>query len=125
MKASNNTLVQIQFYGSYIQDQDAFSASWLSKYGNASFIVYADSGSSFNVLAASALIPTNLMFPLTNATTPARSSYIYFDSLNVVKDLIPSSTGAFNSSELSSSIGVSNLIYSNGDSQVWGATGSD
>jgi uncharacterized membrane protein len=123
-KTSSDPQVEIQFYATYIQEQDAFSAHWLSKYANDSSVVYADSASSLNVLVTCALIPSNLILPLTNVTKPEQGSFIYLDSLNVVKGIVPASTGLFNTSEISSSLDGSNLIYSNGNSQVWGATGS-
>jgi uncharacterized membrane protein len=119
MATSSNPNVEIQFYGTYIQAQDAFSADWLVKYTNDSSIVYADSESNIHVLISCSLIPFNLIQPLTNNTNPAQGNIIYLDSLNVVKDMIPASTGSFNGSQISSCLNGSDLIYSNGNSEIW------
>ena len=124
MKTSSDLQVEIQFYGNYIQEQDAFSADWLSKYANASSIIYADSISSSQVLVSCALIPYGLIQPLTNMTKPGQGSFVYLDSLNVVNGIIPAGTELFNTSEIASSLNESNLIYSNGNSEIWCASGS-
>jgi uncharacterized membrane protein len=123
MKTSSDPQVESQFYGTYIQESDAFSAYWLSKYASNSSIVYADSAPWNQELISCALIPSNLILPLTNVTKPEQGSFIYLDTLNVAKGIVPASTGLFNTSEIVSSLDESNLIYSNGNSQVWGATG--
>lgn len=124
MKTSSDRQVEIQFYGIYTPEQDAVSAVWLSKYANTSPIVYADLGSSPHALASCALIPSNLIHPLTNETKPAQGSFIYLDTLNVAKGIIPALTGIFNISEISSALNRSNLVYSNGNSEIWSTTGS-
>jgi uncharacterized membrane protein len=124
MKTSSDPQVEIQFYGIYTPEQDAVSAVWLSKYANTSSIVYADLGSSSHVIVSCALMPYNLILPLTNATKPEQGSFIYLGTLNVVKGIIPASTGIFNISEISSPLDRSDLVYSNGNSEIWSTTGS-
>jgi len=130
MKTSSDPQVQIQFYDAYTPEQDVFSAVWLSKYANASSIVYSDELSNRHVLYSEGLVPWGLILPLTNTTIPEQGSYVYLDSLNVVKGITPSTiyTGSlelFNTSEISSSLTESDLIYSNGNSEIWTATGSN
>jgi uncharacterized membrane protein len=122
MKTSSDPRIQTQFLG-YIQEQDASSAFWLSKHANDLSIIYADLPSSMYVLVSCALIPINKIEPLTNMTRPEQGSFIYLDSGNVVKGIIPTSTGMFNTSEIAVSLNESNLIYSNGNSEVWSGTG--
>jgi len=124
IKTSSDPQAQSLFYYTYIPEQDVFSAVWLSRYANASSIVYADVGSEAHVLTSEGLIPWNLRLPLTNTTNPGQGSLIYLDSLNVVKGIIPASTGLFNASEIASSLNESDLIYSNGNSEIWSGTGS-
>jgi uncharacterized membrane protein len=119
MKTSNDPRVNIYFYGTFIPEQDAFSAYWLSKYVCYSSIVYSDLTSRYHVLISCALIPADLIHPLTNITKPMQGSFIYLDSLNVVSGIIPASDGIFHISEISVSLDKSNLIYSNGNSEVW------
>jgi uncharacterized membrane protein len=123
METSSNPSVEIAFSSAYIQEQEAFSADWLSKYVGDSSIVYADPEAAIHELASCALIPENLVQPLTNVTTPEKGSFVYLDNVNVAKGIIPTSTGYFNASEISSSLNESNLIYSNGNSEIWSGTG--
>jgi uncharacterized membrane protein len=122
METSSNPSVEATFSWAYIQEQEAFSADWLSKYAGDSSIVYADSTASIHVLVSCALIPGNLIQPLTNVTIPRQGQYVYLDNVNVAKGIIPASTGYFNTSELSSSLNKSDLIYSNGNSEIYSGT---
>ena len=124
METSSNPQDQLSFYGTYTQEQDAFSAVWLSKYANALSIVYSDTASAGHVLTSKGLIPRNLILPLTNTTQPEQGSFVYLGSLNVVKGIMPTSTALFNTSEISSSLNESDLIYSNGNSEIWSVAGS-
>jgi uncharacterized membrane protein len=116
--------VAIQYYAGYIHEQDAFSADWLLKNANGSSIVYAAPFSTTSALVSRSLIPMNLMYPLSNTTNPEQGSFVYLDSLNVVKGIIPTPTGSFNTSEITSALNESNLIYSNGNSEIWYAVES-
>jgi uncharacterized membrane protein len=124
METSNNPQIETTFSWAYIQEQEAFSADWLSKYAGDSSIVYADASSAVHVLVSRALIPENLIQPLTNVTSPEQGQFVYLDNVNVAKGIIPTLTGYFNTSEISSSLNESNLIYSNGNSAIWSGTGS-
>lgn len=123
MKTSDNPQVQIQFYSAFNPEQDVFSAVWLSKYANTSSIVFSDIPSRFHVLASEGLIPENLRLPLTNTTKPQQGSFVYLGSLNVAKGIISVSSGLFNTSEITSSLNQGDLIYSNGNSQIWSGAG--
>jgi len=119
MKTSSDPRIQIQLLGSYINEYDAFSAFWLSKNADELSIIHTDLPSSMHVLVSCALIPPNRIKLLTNMTVPEKYSFIYLDSLNVVKGIIPTSTEIFNISEIEFSVNENNLLYSNGNSQVW------
>jgi uncharacterized membrane protein len=123
MRTSGNPQVQIQFYSVYSPEQDVLSAVWLSRYANTSSIFFCDLVSGLHVLAGEGLIPENLRLTLANTTKPEQGSFIYLDSLNVVKGIIPVSTGLLNTSEISSSLNEGDLIYSNGNSEIWGNSG--
>jgi len=124
LKTSSDPQDQITFYFAYTPHQDVSSAIWLSKYPNASSVVYADVISGQQVLYSEGLIPQNLILPLTNTTRPGRNSFVYLGSVNVAKGIIPTSdSGYFNTSEISSSLAESDLVYSNGDSLIWSVVG--
>ena len=125
MKTSSDPQVQISFYDEYTPEQDVFSAVWLSKYANAWSIVYSDAVSNGHVLISEGLIPWNLLLSLTNTTKPEQGSFVYLDSLNVIKGIVPTATTEpFNTSEISSSLNEIDLVYSNGNSEIWSVAGS-
>ena len=121
LKTSNNPQTQVAFHYAYIPVQDVFSSNWLSSFANRSSFVYSDTFSNYHVLASEGLVPGNLILDLTNDTKPDKGRFVYLDSLNVGKNLIPGPEGLFNTSAVSSSLNDCNLVYSNGKSEIrWG-----
>jgi uncharacterized membrane protein len=118
-KTSDNPQVQIPFYITFIVEQDALSAEWLSMYSNESSFVYADTVANRRSLLSIAMVPQNLILPLTNTTIIARDGFIYLNTINVVKGEIISNNGTFDSSDLLPSLNQTDLIYSNGNSEIW------
>jgi uncharacterized membrane protein len=119
MKTSNESQVKIGFYTAYIPTQDVFSASWLLSHKVGTAEVFADSLSATHVLVSYGLIPKNLLLPITNTTIPQQGSFIYLGSLNLVAGVITTNTGSFNTSEISFLLEQNNLVYSNGNSEIW------
>lgn len=120
---SDDPQVSYQFYGAVIQEQDACSANWIGKYTNDSLTVYSSLDN--HALITHALIPNKLIIPLTDETNPEAGSSVYFDSLNLVKGVFPSSNGLLNTSQIETSqLNSSDLVYSNGNSEVWAPVGS-
>jgi uncharacterized membrane protein len=125
MMNSNESQVKMTLYGAYIPEQDVSSAIWLLNYRPGTTTVYADFLSSARVLISYGLMPQGLMLPLTNLTIPGQSTFIYLSSLNVINGVISTnfaSTGtldSFNTSETSPLLNKSDLIYSNGASEIW------
>jgi uncharacterized membrane protein len=119
MITSNEIPVKFGLYSTYIPEQDAFSASWLSNHKTETAEVFCDSFSASHVLASSGLIPSNLRIKLTNATIPPQGNFVYLGSLNIVNGVIKTETGSFNTSEISSILDQNNLVYSNGNSEIW------
>jgi uncharacterized membrane protein len=114
---SNDPTVQIWFNNAYIYNQDALSALWLSKYMNISSIyVYADISSASHTLTSQGLIPWRLIGFLFNDTKLGQGDFLYLSNLNLVKGIVPSSMGIFNTTELS--LNRTNLIYCNGASEI-------
>jgi uncharacterized membrane protein len=116
-----------RFYSAYIPEQNFFSAVWLSKHVGPQSIVYADYDSRQNVLMSYGMIPMQYLAPLSNSTVPEWNSFVYLSSLNVGDGVITytyreSTLDLFNSSEISSILNQSNLIYSNGNGEIWHVT---
>ena len=125
IKGSDDGQVKKNLYGAYISEQDFFSAEWLQSHKVATAKVYADGVFAGHVLTSYGLIPSELLFPLTNTTIPQQFTFIYLGSLNVVNGVITDDTGSFsnlglfNTSEISTVLFESNLVYSNGASEIW------
>jgi uncharacterized membrane protein len=118
MITSNESQVKISLYQVYIPEQDVFSASWLSNHKVETAKVFADYFSKYHALTSYGLIP-NLILPTTNTTILPQGSFLYLGSLNIVNGVMTTATGSFNISEISLSLDQNNLVYSNGNSQIW------
>jgi len=120
MITSNESQVKISLYDTYIPEQDVFSATWLSNHKVETAEVFADEKSGSHVLLSYGLIPNKLLIPITNTTIPLHGSFIYLGSLNIVNGVITAyPTGSFNTSEISFILDQNNLVYSNGNSEIW------
>lgn len=111
--------VQMNFGAIYIPEQDVFSASWLLNYKVETAEVFADQISGVHVLASYGLIQSNLILSITSATIPSQGSFVYLSSLNIVHGVIATSTGSLNTTEISPLLNQSDLIYTNGNSEIW------
>ena len=114
-----NEANSIIFYANFIPDQDVFSAVWLSKNRIESSMIYADYRSADGVLTSYGLIPKQQISSLTNTTMLEKGGFIYLRQLNVVNGIIPTTRAPFNTSEIYPLLNKTNLIYSNGNSEVW------
>jgi uncharacterized membrane protein len=123
MEASTDTQVALQFNGYYIQDQDAVSAHWLSTYATYTSFVYSDEISYYNSLVSCAMFPSWRILEITNHTILDRGNFAYLDNLNIERGIVPTSSGLFETSEVISSLGGSDLVYSNGFSEIWSGAG--
>jgi uncharacterized membrane protein len=129
IKASDEVRIKMNLYGAYNAEQDVISAEWLQSHKDATVKVYADSTLAGHVLISYGLIPDELLFPLTNKTIPEQFTYIYLGSLNVVNGVITIDTGSFsnwglfNISELSYLLSETDLVYSNGASEIYSFPG--
>jgi uncharacterized membrane protein len=121
---SSNLEATAGFYAAYIPEQNFFSAVWLSEYAAPTSIVYADFDSRQSALFSYGSISMQYL-PLSNTTAPESNSFVYLSSLNVGDGVI--TIGAFtsnllNSSEISPILQQSNLVYSNGNGEIWQVT---
>jgi uncharacterized membrane protein len=119
MKVSNDPQVEIFFYSQYIPEQDVFSAVWLLNHESSPSMIYADYQSGVHVLPSYGLIPLNLISPLTNSTIPTPDSFVYLSRLNIEDNIITTLKGSFNSSEIFPTLNDYNLVYSNGNGEIW------
>ena len=123
IETSNEIQAKISIlYDVYIPEQDAYSASWLLNHKAETAEVFADSLSEFHALVSYGLIPKELLLPITNTTIPPQGSFVYLGTLNIVNGVITTPTGSFNTSEISFLLDQNNLVYSNGNSEVWSVT---
>jgi len=117
--ASSAPQVKLVFYNAYIPEQDVFSAVWLSSHEGSPSAIYSDFTSETNVLTSYGLIPRNLISIITNSTIPLPDSLVYLSRLNVEDNIISTSGGSFNSSEIQPNLNGSDLVYSNGNGEIW------
>ncbi len=120
MLTSNDSQVKIGLYSCYIPEQDVFSASWLSNHKVETAEVFTDYDSGAHVLVSYGLVPYELLFFITNTTIPPQDSFVCLLTLNIVNGVITTTTGSFfNTSEISSLLDQNDLVYSNGNSEIW------
>jgi uncharacterized membrane protein len=123
--SSKDMLDKAAFYAAYIPEQNFFSATWLSKFAAPISIVYADFDSYQTVLLSYGSIFTQYL-PLDNSTVPVLNSFVYLSSLNVGDGVINRdyTINLFNTSEISPILKQNDLIYSNGNGEIWYITPS-
>jgi hypothetical protein len=102
----------------YISEQAVFSASWLLSHNVKSAEVFPDDVSGFHALVSYGLIPDNLIFTITNSSITQQSNYIYLGSLNIMNGDITVNSSS-NTSQILSLLNENNLIYTNGNSEIW------
>lgn len=108
---SLDTIIQRNFNAIYIPEHDVLGASWLSSHKVETAAVFVNQHSGFHALVSYGLIADNLIFTITNTTIPPQGSYIYLSSLTA--------TSSFNASQISPLLNRNNLIYANGNSEIW------
>jgi uncharacterized membrane protein len=123
--SSRDMRFKAAFYSAYIPEQNFFSATWLSKHAAQVVTVYADFDSYQSVLLGYGSIFTRYL-PLSNSTAPLRNSFVYLSSLNVGDGVINRdyTIDLFNTSEISLILNQNDLIYSNGNGEIWHVTSS-
>ena len=122
MRTSSDRSIEISFYSLYIQEHDAFSAQWLSNNMRQSSMVYADVVARRNVLTCYGLVPQEQVLLLSNETTALNlepGAFVYLGQLNVAIGVVITNTGPINTSEILVSLNESDLVYSNGNSDIW------
>ena len=122
MSTSFEPAAKVNFYIVYTPEEDVFSAEWLSaNMANNSFI-YSDSIANYHPLHIWGLIPVNILLDLANDTKVTGNSYIYLRTFNVENGFItPILSPAFYLSDINPELKNCNLLYTNGQSVVYGS----
>ena len=122
MSTSFEPAAKVNFYTVYTPDQDVLSAEWLSaKKANNSFI-YCDSIANYHPLHIWGRIPVNILLDLANETKLISNSFIYLRTFNVENGFItPILSPAYYLSEINPELSNCNLLYTNGQSVVYGS----
>ena len=115
---SSDPIIQTNFNTMYISEQAAFSASWLSSHKVDSVEVFPADASGVHALVTCGLISDNLIFTITNNTNSLESNYIYLGSSKIIDGVITSSN-SFNATQISAFLNQRNLIYTNGESEIF------
>jgi uncharacterized membrane protein len=120
METSNNPQTEISFYSAHIPEQDVFSAVWLSSHDGSPSTIYADYTSGDQVLTSYGLIPRNLIRPITDSAIPLPGSPVYLSYLNVADNIITTYSGnPINASGVFPNLNKCDLVYSNGNGEIW------
>jgi uncharacterized membrane protein len=110
----------LRLYGhyGYTDAYSVFGAKWLSINVNVkNSELYTDDKP--DVLIMYGFIYPGYFNRLSNTTVMANNSVVYLDTLNVVAAVVPSRGLLWNTSELSSVFNDLNVIYANGDSEIY------
>jgi uncharacterized membrane protein len=111
---SKDLNVQTTSHSIYFVDTDVFSARWLRERTNSTLQVYADENSRTSVLKSYALLSNQEILQITYGTLEPRA-YVYLKFVNVRLG----SFDAFNSSQMTPVLEQCNMIYSNGNSEIY------
>jgi uncharacterized membrane protein len=110
----------LQLYSSngFVDAHSAYGAKWLSTNVNLNTSrLFADERTSVNILVFFGGIGA---YPLSNTTSVADHGVVYLGTMNVVGGVFPFGRLSWNSSELSHIFSGLDVIYSNGDSVIYG-----
>jgi hypothetical protein len=118
--SSSDPQFQTQFYATYSQMPDVYSAVWLNNNINVSTAtIYSDTVAQINTLISEGLIPANNIIPFTNNTSIVPGAFIYLNSLNLIKGVVPTPEGYLNATNIYFYSIDCNIIYSNGNSEIF------
>jgi uncharacterized membrane protein len=103
----------------YVQEQDVFGATWLSKNLNTkTTMIYADGPSVMNVLTSYGMIERDIGVKveiISNATNVVSNGTIFLSKINVVNGVFELS----NLSDISPILSHTNAVYVNGGSEIY------
>jgi uncharacterized membrane protein len=116
---SLNTMITC--YTVCIPESDVIGAVWLAENLPENTVLYADSASRLH-LTSYGLIDNTRIQLLENYTIPVSGSFTYVSQFNLLHGIVIAYGGRyFNTSELVNVFSNSNLLYTDGETEVWGA----
>ena len=123
---SMNRVNKVSLYGTYSQEQDVFSARWLSKNIENRTMIYADIVSRYQVLTSYGLVPRERIYVLSEDMTSTHMvCYVYLSRMNVICGVyFPDYRDMKNTTNFSSILNPIQKIYSNGGSEIYYTFGS-
>ena len=117
LQASTDRVVAINYYSGYISDYDVSGAKWLREYYNGSS-VFGDYLSINNVLVSYGLIPPSHMNTIENPPYLKQGSVVFLSQMNLQNDVTITYSNQFNTSQIMPSLSKSDIIYSNGETEI-------
>jgi uncharacterized membrane protein len=124
MRVSSDLNIRIGYYYLFIPSQDVFGAKWLATYRDKKWNVYSDDDAKSSVLLSYApgLVPSGQIYPALTYAASENQGLLYLRYVNTVEGIIVTSIFA-NTTEISSSVNSSNLVYSNGATEIFKFSG--
>lgn len=119
IKKYGNINEKIAFYEAIPEEQNIFSAKWLSINRNRESRVYADFVSRNNILQAYGMIWRKDVFILSKSISASSSGYIYLRNLNVAEGIVHTGYHEYSNISEISILEKSMRIYSNGKSEIY------
>lgn len=119
--ALNKNKMGLALYGQgFVDEQDVFGAKWLWKNIDVeSTPIYADVMSKSTVLTSYGMVIRDRIDVLSNTTMVLTNGTVYLRWINVLNGTIFGDKYAFNVSDISPILNNMNLVYSNGDTEIY------
>jgi len=125
-RMKNDNITKVDFYNSYIPEQDVYSASWFSQNKDENKSIYSDRDSKLHVLNSYGMTP---QFKIYSSFKESKNYehdlslgnyYIYFNMFNVHHNMFVDSNGyKFKTSIFSPIFNKSSKVYSNGYGEIY------
>lgn len=114
--SKNRLGVRLHTSFAFVTEPEVYGAQWLSQYKRENSELFADFH-IFSAIVGYGMI--NEITTLTNVTQPTKNSYLYLGTLNTVYGIVFYHFAWNTTDVLESNFKFSNMIYSNGDCQIY------
>ena len=109
----------------YINDQDAYGATWLKNYGKNDIKVYSDYSGQYSLISNAMINFNNIDKNTITQKNPYFEGYIYLTHINTIKNRLyqwkdTSRWVEYNLDEFEGNLNRNDLIYDNGESKMYG-----
>jgi uncharacterized membrane protein len=121
MRTSSSLDLMISYYSVYTSETDVAGSTWLLENDHTNSTIYADLLSRYIALTSEGLFPRQQTDFVSNTTVLDQGTFLFLGELNVKQGVISTDSSPFNTSKLSPLFEENNLIYSNGNCQIWRA----